>query len=57
MEAVLVFSGFLSPHQTTALVAKDHLSAKEIYLAVPNMQGGRGATVFASVQGAYNNYI
>jgi len=57
MEAVLVFNAFLSPNETAALVAKHHLRAEEIYLAVSNMQGGGGATVFSSVQGAYNNYV
>jgi hypothetical protein len=57
MEAVLVFNAFLSPDETAALVAKHHLRVEEIYLAVPNMQGGGGATVFSSVQGAYNSYV
>jgi hypothetical protein len=57
MEAVLVFNAFLSPDETAALVKKHNLMAEEIYLAVPNMQGGGGATVFSSVQGAYRAYI
>ena len=57
IEAVLVFNAFLSPDETAVLVEKHHLSAEEIYLAVPNMEGGGGATVFSSVQGAYRAYI
>jgi hypothetical protein len=57
MEAVLVFNAFLSPDETAALVEKHHLRAEEIYLAVPNMEGGGGAMVFSSVQGAYRAYI
>ena len=57
MEAVLVFNAFLSPDETAALVEKHHLKAEEIYLAVPYMRLGGGATVFSSVQGAYRAYI
>jgi hypothetical protein len=39
------------------LVEKHHLSAEEIYLAVPNVEEGGGAMVFSSVQGAYRAYI
>ncbi len=57
MEAVLVFSTFLSPDKTASLVARHHLRAEEIYLAVPYMPGGGGATVFSSIQDAYDTYV
>jgi hypothetical protein len=57
MEAVLVFNSFLSADETAALVTQHHLRAEEIYLAVPNMQGGGGATVFFSIREAYDNYV
>ena len=57
MEAVMVFNAFLSPDETAALVEKHHLKAEEIYLAVPYMRLGGGATVLSSVQNAYHRHI